>query len=87
MNLLIFNNGKQEGGNGITFDWNLLQKYTFTTPFFLSGGIGLEELKDFFQFSHNQCIGLDVNSKFEIEPALKNIENLKILFQKVKNDI
>ncbi|GAB4334498.1 MAG: phosphoribosylanthranilate isomerase [Flammeovirgaceae bacterium] len=73
--------GKQEGGNGVTFDWNLLDKYTLSTPFFLSGGIGLDVVNDIVQLSHNQCVGLDVNSKFETEPALKNIEKLKEFFR------
>lgn len=73
--------GKLPGGNGYTFDWNVLNKYPSTKPFFLSGGIGLDEavkLQEFFQNPASKfCYAIDVNSKFEIEPGLKNIELLK----------
>lgn len=72
--------GMNKGGNGVTFDWKLLEKYPSKKPYFLSGGIGLEEidnLKEFFQKDISKyCYALDINSKFEIKPALKNIEKL-----------
>jgi len=73
--------GKLPGGNGYTFDWNVLNKYPSTKPFFLSGGIGLEQsekLKEFKESTASKyCYAIDVNSKFEIEAGLKNIEELK----------
>lgn len=73
--------GALPGGNGTPFSWELLDQYHLETPYFLSGGIGLEEvdqIKDFFKSSASQkCVALDVNSRFEIEPALKDIEQLK----------
>ncbi|MBU3821142.1 phosphoribosylanthranilate isomerase [Flavobacteriaceae bacterium XHP0103] len=73
--------GKLPGGNGYTFDWNVLKNYTLTKPFFLSGGIGLNETEKVLSFLQKQeskyCYALDVNSQFEIEPGLKNIEELK----------
>ncbi len=68
--------GKLPGGNGITFDWNLLKKYPSNKPFFLSGGIGIEEIK-LLKKLNLPVYAIDVNSKFEIEPGLKNIELLK----------
>jgi len=69
--------GKLPGGNGYTFNWALLKNYPSTKPFFLSGGIGLEEsenLKEFLQSKASKyCYAIDVNSKFEIEPGLKDI--------------
>lgn len=64
--------GEKPGGNGTTFNWQMLDKYTLTKPFFLSGGIGLEEI------AHIKHLGLpvhaiDVNSKLEIQPGLKNV--------------
>ena len=73
--------GKLPGGNGYTFDWNVLNDYPSTKPFFLSGGIGLDQIegiKNFLQSDTSEyCYALDVNSKFEVEPGLKNIEDLK----------
>ena len=73
--------GKLPGGNGYTFDWSVLEHYPSTKPFFLSGGIGLdsvEKLKEFLNSPASRyCFAIDVNSKFEIEPGLKDIPSLK----------
>ncbi|MGH2664345.1 phosphoribosylanthranilate isomerase [Flavobacterium sp.] len=68
--------GKLHGGNGFSFDWQILKKYPSNKPFFLSGGIGLEEIEK-IKKSNLPVYAVDVNSKFEIEPGLKNIELLK----------
>nr|WP_281336272.1 tryptophan synthase subunit beta [Flavobacterium eburneipallidum] len=72
--------GKLPGGNGTTFDWKVLEKYPSTKPFFLSGGIGIEEVEAVNEISKTNLpvYAIDVNSKFEIEPGLKNIELCKI---------
>ena len=73
--------GKLPGGNGYTFDWNVLNDYPSAKPFLLSGGIGLrqsEKLKEFKNSPASKyCFAIDVNSKFEIAPGLKNIELIK----------
>jgi phosphoribosylanthranilate isomerase len=73
--------GKLPGGNGYTFNWNVLNHYPFTKPFFLSGGIGLEQIDAIKKFQKSEaskyCYAIDVNSKFEIQPGLKKIEALK----------
>lgn len=80
--------GKHPGGNGYTFNWNVLNEYPSTKPFFLSGGLGLNEVEKIHEFLKSKaskyCYALDVNSKFEIEPGLKHIENLKA-FKKALN--
>ena len=79
--------GKHPGGNGYTFNWNVLNNYPSTKPFFLSGGLGLNEVERINAFVKSKaseyCYALDVNSKFEIEPGLKNIE----LLEKFKNTV
>ncbi len=65
------------GGSGRRFNWSVLNKYKFTQPFFLSGGISGEHVGDLKNFSHPQWVGIDVNSKFEEKPGLKNIRKLK----------
>lgn len=73
--------GKLPGGNGYTFDWSILNNYTLTKPFFLSGGIGLAEINKIKMFqkskSSKYCYAIDINSQFEIEPGIKDIEKLK----------
>tara|TARA_R110002049_G_scaffold3795_5_gene27596 strand:+ start:73451 stop:74218 length:768 start_codon:yes stop_codon:yes gene_type:complete len=73
--------GKLPGGNGYTFDWNVLNNYPSTKPFFLSGGIGINQIEDLKKFQQSKaskyCYAIDVNSKFEVKPGLKNIELLK----------
>ncbi|WP_371538622.1 phosphoribosylanthranilate isomerase [Flavobacterium sp. Arc3] len=68
--------GKLPGGNGTTFDWKVLENYPSTKPFFLSGGIGLEELEAVKQIlkMNLPVYAIDVNSKFETAPGLKNIK-------------
>ncbi|KGO07630.1 phosphoribosylanthranilate isomerase [Dokdonia donghaensis] len=70
--------GKEKGGNGYTFDWSVLKNYTSQTPIVLSGGIGLEEVEKVKEILATDLpiIALDVNSKFEDKPGLKNIEKL-----------
>lgn len=67
--------GKLPGGNGYTFNWNVLKKYPSTKPYFLSGGIGLDQLESLKEFKKNKvselCFAIDVNSRFESEPGLK----------------
>tara|TARA_B100000809_G_C15016928_1_gene487031 strand:- start:363 stop:977 length:615 start_codon:yes stop_codon:yes gene_type:complete len=75
--------GKNAGGNGITFDWELLDKYTGETPFLLSGGIDSEMAESLKEISHPMYKGVDINSKFEIEPGLKNIEKIKLFKDKI----
>lgn len=68
------------GGSGKTFSWSLLKKYTLATPYFLSGGIGLEELSEVVtSLNDGRLYGVDVNSRFETEPGLKDIEKLKAI--------
>ncbi len=73
--------GKLPGGNGYLFNWQVLKKYPSTKPYFLSGGVGLDELENLKKFMAQPeslyCHAVDINSRFEIEPGLKNIEKLK----------
>lgn len=73
--------GKLPGGNGYTFNWSVLKNYPSTKPYFLSGGIGLENTEDVLSFlskpESKYCYAIDINSKFETDPGLKNIEKLK----------
>lgn len=71
------------GGTGCQFDWSILSAYHGNTPFLLSGGIGandaqrLRALRALDGFPIEQCVGIDLNSRFEVAPALKDINKLK----------
>lgn len=75
---------KTVGGSGEQFDWSVLEQYDGDVPFLLSGGIGPDDTERVKAFHHPKCIGIDLNSKFEIEPALKDVEKLKEFLLKVK---
>jgi len=73
--------GKLPGGNGYTFDWSVLKNYPSKKSYFLSGGIGLDNLDKINEFiklpGFKYCYAIDVNSKFEMEPGFKNIKELQ----------
>ena len=75
--------GKSVGGNGEKFDWSVLDDYNGTTPFILSGGIEPDDAANVHNFSHPQLAGIDLNSKFEDAPALKNIQKLKTFLEQL----
>lgn len=76
--------GKAVGGNGEKFDWSVLASYEGTTPFLLSGGIGPDDAEAVKAFHHPRCIGIDLNSKFELSPALKNVNQLREFIKKIR---
>jgi len=76
--------GKLPGGTGQKFNWQLLENYTGEVPFFLSGGIGSEDLEAVLKFHHPQLFGIDINSGFEISPALKDVEKVYEFIKKVR---
>ena len=89
-NLLFDTDSKAFGGTGKTFDWQILNEIEIPIPYFLSGGISLENIKNLQNFVKvnmrenktltklNTPFALDINSKFEIEPGIKNLEKIKI---------
>ena len=90
VNYLLFDtDSKAFGGTGKTFDWQILNEIEIPKPYFLSGGISLENIKNLQNFVKvnmrenktltklNTPFALDINSKFEIEPGIKNLEKIK----------
>ena len=71
------------GGSGEQFDWSVLSRYDGNTPFLLSGGIGPDDAERVLAFHHPKCIGIDLNSKFETAPAVKDVEALKGFIAKI----
>ena len=78
---------KTVGGSGQQFDWQVLDEYDGDVPFLLSGGIGPGDASRILSFQHPRCVGIDLNSRFETEPGLKDVEKLKELLLKVKKAI
>ncbi len=65
------------GGSGEQFDWAVLDEYKLNLPFLLSGGIGPDDAEAVKKISHPKLVGVDLNSKFEISPANKDIDKVK----------
>lgn len=65
------------GGSGSKFDWSLLDAYHGNTPFFLSGGIGPDDVQAIQKINHPLFRGVDLNSRFEIAPAIKSYKLLQ----------
>lgn len=74
------------GGSGQQFNWELLKKYTYQTPFFLSGGITLNNVKDISLLKTQlpYLYAIDVNSKFEIVPAIKDVDMINKLILSIR---
>ena len=82
--------GKSVGGNGEKFDWSVLSAYDGNTPFLLSGGIGPDDAEvltsHFSPLTSKKCVGIDLNSRFEIAPGLKDINKLKDFLNALNNE-
>ena len=74
---------KAHGGSGKTFDWNILESYTLDKPYFLSGGIDLGHVDVIVGINDERLYGLDINSRFETEPGVKDVERIKAFVTKL----
>jgi len=85
VDLLLFDSGGAgKGGTGLKFDWELLESLSFPTPFLLSGGIGPGDAGPIRSLDLRGLMGVDVNSRFELSPGLKDIEELKDFFIEIR---
>lgn len=82
--LLFDTKGKAAGGNGTRFDWSLLRAYSGSLPFLIGGGIGPDDADDILHFNHPQFAGIDLNSRFETSPGIKDVDALAHFIGKVK---
>ena len=71
--------GKQYGGTGNKFDWKVIAEANIQKPYFLSGGLGPDDVADIQAFTqtNSNCFAIDVNSRFEVKPGVKNLEIVK----------
>ena len=72
------------GGSGLKFNWKMLDEYVGDTPFLLSGGIAADDAEDIRKIEHPKFVGVDLNSKFEISPGLKNVELLRTFLKELR---
>jgi phosphoribosylanthranilate isomerase len=72
------------GGSGKKFDWKMLDRYDLGHPFFLSGGINSNDVKNILEISNPSFYGIDLNSRFEIKPGLKDIRALKTFISDIR---
>ncbi|MEO8796077.1 MAG: phosphoribosylanthranilate isomerase [Daejeonella sp.] len=73
------------GGSGLTFNWNILEKFPFDKPYFLSGGISPDNIDEVLKIRDKRLYAVDLNSRFEISPGLKDIEKLRLTFKKIRS--
>lgn len=76
---------ENHGGSGQKFDWKLLDRYETGHPFFLSGGITPADSDKILGITHHAFHGIDLNSRFEIKPGLKDINKLKEFINELRN--
>lgn len=72
------------GGTGKKFNWSVFDKYDNSKGIFLSGGIGPEDVQEIKNLKGLNIYALDINSKFEIEPGLKDVELVKDFMKEIK---
>lgn len=84
--LFIFDNQtKDHGGSGEKFSWSKLDEYKGDVPFLLAGGIGPEDVDMIKSINHPMMMGVDINSKFEFEPGLKNLALVDVFVKELKS--
>ena len=77
---------KGYGGSGEKFDWQLLREYNYSKDFLLSGGISFDDSEEILNIDIERFIGVDLNSRFELKPALKDIEMFRSFIEKLRNN-
>jgi len=83
VNFILFDtDSKAFGGTGKTFEWQILNSIEITKPYFLSGGISLENFNEIKNLKLHP-LALDINSKFETEPGVKDLQKIKQLYEKL----
>ena len=85
VDLFLFDTaGKEAGGNGIKFDWDILEDYDLDIPYLLSGGIAPQDAELLKGNLPKKCMGIDINSKFEHSPGIKDMEKLEFFITQLR---
>ena len=77
----------KHGGSGKAFNWDILEKYNLNVPFFLSGGLSLDNLDEVEKIKHPAFYGVDLNSRFETGPGIKDIKLLQKAFDLLRQSL
>ena len=75
----------EHGGSGLKFNWRLLEEYTLDKPYFLSGGLTIEDLERVKELEFPNLYAVDINSKFETAPGIKDIGQVKRAINFIRN--
>ncbi len=87
VDLLLFDTQcKTYGGSGEQFDWDILQHYDGTKPFLLAGGIGPCDAERVLRFRHPRFTGIDLNSRFETNQKIKDVELLRTFINTIRHE-
>lgn len=87
VDLFLFDTKVSEyGGTGSRFNWNILSTYSSNIPFLIAGGVDEEDVENIKSLQINGFIGVDINSKFEDEPGLKNIEKVSTFIKAIRDE-
>ena len=73
------------GGSGKVYNWEILNRYQLNVPFFVCGGLSLDNLEKIKQIKHPSFYGVDLNSRFETAPGIKDINQLSEAFKILRN--
>jgi phosphoribosylanthranilate isomerase len=82
--LLLDTSAEGFGGTGRKFNWRYLRDYRSPLPFFLSGGIGAGDAERIMHLHVPQLYGVDLNSRFELKPGIKNKDELEKFIRKIR---
>ena len=74
------------GGSGRSFNWKLLERYTLSKSYFLSGGLNPENIKELLTINDERFYAADLNSGFEIQPGMKNITEIQGAINLLRNE-
>ncbi|HTE32447.1 MAG TPA: phosphoribosylanthranilate isomerase [Chryseolinea sp.] len=78
--------GKLYGGNAQAFNWTVLRHYDQEVPFFLSGGLSIDNISAIGELKHMNLHALDLNSGVEISPGLKDVSKISSLISLIRNN-
>ena len=82
--LLFDSGGKGQGGTGHKFDWNMLKDLDIQIPYLLSGGIEPGDAEFIKNIGLKGMLGVDINSRFEVSPGLKDIDRLAEFIEEIR---